>query len=341
MDVMLQPNFNYEMASTQYDMQSNIHHDHDNTHSNLNLSNSYFKNINELSNNTLLNENINFITKATFIQAYKSLTEKYCFISFIIRYSSCNVNFLHLNRLPLTLSPGDLQYFLESEQNVNNIDLQDCVKLIKIFEPLEELKEQNLLGLDGFIRIFKRADLTSLFNPMHGINQKNIFNNLDNFISQLDPIQKLNFLQNLQTQNLNANLQNVKQNSGNNNQNNPESIVDNFSPSNTPENNKTNILSTESNNHHQIKSSTESSINSSNVSVNQDQSLDQNNNDNHHQNNLASMTANRANYVLKKDFFRYNLEMDTDMDEILKYCIDNHGKVNLRINLENSEVHSH
>ena len=170
MDVMLNDNFNYDAQSTAYE-ESNVGAlggDSAGALKNANVKISPFTKRRNDSNNKVVNDTVNLVSSEAFVESYRNLAERYAFISFAIRYSSSIIKYIDADRPPLTFSPGDLQFFFESEQNVNFIDLEECVDIIQLFEPIRKFRERNLMGLDGFIRMLKCAEFSSLFNPMHG-----------------------------------------------------------------------------------------------------------------------------------------------------------------------------
>jgi hypothetical protein len=116
-----------------------------------------------------------YVTLNSFTNAYKQLSNRRVFLSILIRYSSSK----HSNSwndesiLPMTMSAGDLQFFLESEQNVDSISIEDCEGLINTFEPVKNLSILGLIGIDGFTRLMLDAGWTSLFNPVHAPSKIN------------------------------------------------------------------------------------------------------------------------------------------------------------------------
>jgi len=109
-------------------------------------------------NDVLINSNV-------FTNAYKSLASNKDFLMLCIEYSSANIP--GSSAFPATLDAGDLQYFLEAEQHIQNLTIEECQKIIYALEPIPDLFKQGLIGIDGMSRLLRSANLSCLLNPFH------------------------------------------------------------------------------------------------------------------------------------------------------------------------------
>jgi hypothetical protein len=69
----------------------------------------------------------------------------------------------------------DLQLFLEGEQGVCGLTIEDCVNLIMKFEPSEEARNNKQLLIDGFTQLLlsEECDIMSVHHKdiCHDMNQ--------------------------------------------------------------------------------------------------------------------------------------------------------------------------
>ncbi|XP_008575566.1 PREDICTED: 1-phosphatidylinositol 4,5-bisphosphate phosphodiesterase eta-2 [Galeopterus variegatus] len=69
------------------------------------------------------------------------------------------------------LDAADLQRFLEAEQKMMGVTLENCRDIIEQFEPCPENKSKGVLGIDGFTN-YTKSPAGDIFNPEHhGVHQ--------------------------------------------------------------------------------------------------------------------------------------------------------------------------
>lgn len=98
----------------------------------------------------------NRITKDEFVNFFKKITTRQEIYYILIRYSG-GAEYM---------AAEDLRNFLESEQGKTGITLEQCKNLIRRFEPYEEHREFNFLGIDGFTALLMSEE-GDVFNPAH------------------------------------------------------------------------------------------------------------------------------------------------------------------------------
>lgn len=103
------------------------------------------------------------IDRSQFVSLFKELATRPEVYFLMVRYSGKDY-----------LTVEDLQFFLEGEQEFENITVDDCMSLIQRYEPSEEAKKNNQMLLDGFT-LFLLSDECSLMDQAH----KDVFQDMD------------------------------------------------------------------------------------------------------------------------------------------------------------------
>uniref|UniRef100_A0A131YWX8 Phosphoinositide phospholipase C n=1 Tax=Rhipicephalus appendiculatus TaxID=34631 RepID=A0A131YWX8_RHIAP len=95
------------------------------------------------------------IDRSQFVSLFKELATRPEVYFLMVRYSGKDY-----------LTVEDLQFFLEGEQEFENITVDDCLRLIQRYEPSEEAKKNKQMLLDGFT-LFLLSDECSLMDQAH------------------------------------------------------------------------------------------------------------------------------------------------------------------------------
>ncbi|XP_077549577.1 inactive phospholipase C-like protein 1 isoform X2 [Haemaphysalis longicornis] len=103
------------------------------------------------------------IDRSQFVSLFKELATRPEVYFLMVRYSGKDY-----------LTVEDLQFFLEGEQEFENITVDDCMSLIQRYEPSEEAKKNGQMLLDGFT-LFLLSDECSLMDQAH----KDVFQDMD------------------------------------------------------------------------------------------------------------------------------------------------------------------
>ncbi|XP_077499118.1 inactive phospholipase C-like protein 1 isoform X3 [Amblyomma americanum] len=103
------------------------------------------------------------IDRTQFVSLFKELATRPEVYFLMVRYSGKDY-----------LTVEDLQFFLEGEQEFENITVDDCLKLIQRYEPSEEARKNRQMLLDGFT-LFLLSDECSLMDQAH----KQVFQDME------------------------------------------------------------------------------------------------------------------------------------------------------------------
>lgn len=103
------------------------------------------------------------IDRSQFVSLFKELATRPEVYFLMVRYSGKDY-----------LTVEDLQFFLEGEQEFENITVDDCMSLIQRYEPSEEARKNGQMLLDGFT-LFLLSDECSLMDQAH----KDVFQDMD------------------------------------------------------------------------------------------------------------------------------------------------------------------
>ncbi|KAL3209256.1 hypothetical protein MRX96_009250 [Rhipicephalus microplus] len=95
------------------------------------------------------------IDRSQFVSLFKELATRPEVYFLMVRYSGKDY-----------LTVEDLQFFLEGEQEFENVTVDDCLRLIQRYEPSEEAKKNKQMLLDGFT-LFLLSDECSLMDQAH------------------------------------------------------------------------------------------------------------------------------------------------------------------------------
>uniref|UniRef100_A0AA85KFN2 Phosphoinositide phospholipase C n=1 Tax=Trichobilharzia regenti TaxID=157069 RepID=A0AA85KFN2_TRIRE len=96
------------------------------------------------------------ITKDDFVNFFKKVATRQEIYYILVRYSSGAEH----------LSAEDLKNFFESEQGRTGLTLEQCISIINRFEPSQENRQYNLMGIDGFTSLLLSEEC-DIFNPVH------------------------------------------------------------------------------------------------------------------------------------------------------------------------------
>ncbi|CAH8851349.1 unnamed protein product [Trichobilharzia szidati] len=96
------------------------------------------------------------ITKDDFVNFFKKVATRQEIYYILVRYSSGAEH----------LSAEDLKNFFESEQGRTGLTLEQCTAIINRFEPSQENRQYNLMGIDGFTSLLLSEEC-DIFNPVH------------------------------------------------------------------------------------------------------------------------------------------------------------------------------
>lgn len=103
------------------------------------------------------------IDRSQFVSLFKELATRPEVYFLMVRYSGKDY-----------LTVEDIQFFLEGEQEFENVTVDDCLKLIQRYEPSEEAKKNRQMLLDGFT-LFLLSDECSLMDLAH----KQVFQDME------------------------------------------------------------------------------------------------------------------------------------------------------------------
>ncbi|XP_064476737.1 inactive phospholipase C-like protein 1 isoform X2 [Ornithodoros turicata] len=103
------------------------------------------------------------IDRSQFVSLFKELATRPEIYFLMVRYSGKDY-----------LTVEDLQFFLEGEQEFENVTVEDCLELIKRYEPSEEARKNSQMLLDGFT-LFLLSEECSLMDQSH----KEVFQSMD------------------------------------------------------------------------------------------------------------------------------------------------------------------
>ncbi|KAG0409855.1 hypothetical protein HPB47_013032 [Ixodes persulcatus] len=103
------------------------------------------------------------IDRSQFVSLFKELATRPEVYFLMVRYSGKDY-----------LTVEDLQFFLEGEQEFENVGVEDCLDLIKRYEPSEEAQRNGQMLLDGFT-LFLLSDECDLMDQAH----RGVFQNME------------------------------------------------------------------------------------------------------------------------------------------------------------------
>lgn len=107
------------------------------------------------------------IDRSQFVSLFKELATRPEIYFLMVRYSGKDY-----------LTVEDLQFFLEGEQEFERVSVDDCMEVIRRYEPSEEARKNGQMLLDGFT-LFLLSEECALMDQSH----RSVFQNMDQPLS--------------------------------------------------------------------------------------------------------------------------------------------------------------